>query len=403
MNVLAKRLLTVILSLLLIGYVAYQAYSALYNPLRTDRAMSGTYYDKITTDCVVLHDEKLITGSADGVIDIIRDDGECVGTGEEIAAVYNTEKDAENSRKIKTLKDEIEVYKSMGNSDTVSSIDIAVLNSGISTSFLSLCNAAGENDITAIKSTKKDMLSLLNKKQLVTGQVTDFEKQISDLTAKLNALSASAGRQAGSIKSPAAGYYVSKTDGYEGAYDFKNVTSITSSEVSKLLNLNASSDKNTVGKILTNYQTYIVCNISKDESYRIHQGDTVKLHFLYSSQPELSVKLVSINKDAKGISAVFKSTTMSSSLAAIRKQKADIVIDSYKGIRVNNSYIHIVNGEKGVFVRSGNLINFKKITPIFSGQGYTVSSLKEQESGCLQLYDEIITNGDDLYDGKTIK
>lgn len=403
MNVVAKRLLTVILSLLLIGYVGYQAYSAIYNPVRTDRAMSGTFDDTITEDCVVLHDETLVKGSANGVLDVERDDGECVGTGDEIAAIYNSEKEAENSRKIKALKDEIDVYNGMGNSDTVSSIDIEVLNSGISTAFLSLCNAAGENDISAINSSKKDMLSLLNKKQLVTGQVTDFDKQIKDLTAKLNALTASAGKQAGSIKSPAAGYYVSTTDGYEGAYDFSKIASITSSDVTKLLNLKAEPSKDTIGKILTNYQTYIVCNISKDESYRIHQGDTVKLHFLYSSQPELSVTLESINKDSAGITAVFKCTTMSSSLAAIRKQKAEIIIDSYTGIRVNDSYIHIVNGEKGVFVRSGNLINFKKITPIFSGQGYTVSSLKQQENGFLQLYDEIITNGDDLYDGKTIK
>jgi len=93
---------------------------------------------------------------------------------------------------------------------------------------------------------------------------------------------------------------------------------------------------------------------------------------------------------------------MSSQLAVIRRQAVEIIAGTFTGIKVSDQFIHIVNGVKGVYVRKGNKVVFKKLDSIFSSSGYTVSAIKD-DSDYLQIYDEVIENGDDIYDGKVIK
>lgn len=403
MNIVLKRLLTLFLSLFLISYVGYQAYSALYNPIKTTRAESGTYEDIIKTQGYVLHSETVITSNQSGIIDYDRQDGECVEKGGEVAALYRTEQDAENQSKIESLQSEIQNYQQMGSAANISTIDIDVLDSEIEKSFLGLTAAAAGSDTADLVSLKSDMLSLLNKKQLATGEITNFTPQISKLQSELSQLSASTGGQTGKIYAPAAGYFVSSTDGLENAYNFNSALSITAGDVKALLQKKGSPQPDAVGKIISGYQSYIACDLSADDAYKLHVGDTVQLQFLLSSQPQINVTVAAINKDASGVAVVFQCDTMTSALAVIRRQTVEIVANSYTGIKVSDNYIHIVGGTKGVFVRYGNMAEFRKLDPIYSTSDYTVSAIDPSQSKQLQVYDEVIENGDDLHDGEVIK
>lgn len=403
MNTVVKRLLTALLSLLLIIYVGYQGYCALYNPIRTTRASSGTYENLIKANIFALHNETVITSDKSGVIDYVRRDGESVAKGGEVAAIYKTEQDAANQRKIQSLNDQIELYQQMGNSTNASSIDIDVLSSEIKKSFLELSEAADSGEVSNIDTIKSDMLSLLNKKQLATGEVINFNTQIAKLQKQCLALSKKTNSQTGTISAPEAGYFVSSADGFENAYDYANAQSITASDVKKLLSAKASATSDTAGKIISGYESYMVCVLSANDAYKLNVGGSVQLRFLLSSQPQLTVTVAAINKNSSGVAVVFKCTTMTSALAVIRKQTVEIVSDSYTGIKVLDSYVHVINGVKGVFVRSGNIAEFKKLEPIYSAAGYTVSAIDTAKPDSLQVYDEIIENGDDLYDGEAIK
>jgi hypothetical protein len=403
MNIIIKRLLTASVSILLIGYVGFQAYCAFYNPIKTIRASSGTFEDIIKTDGFVLHAETVIESDQSGVIDYTRNDGENVAKGGEVASVYNSEKDAANERRIKALTQQIEQYEETGNSKAVDVIDINVLSSEIEKSFLSLSAAADSADIENINSIKSDMLSYLNKKQLATGEVSDFSKQTAALKKERDELSRKSAKKVGTIYAPEAGYFVSSTDGLENAYDFSKALTISAKDVKNLLEAKTSEPKNTVGKIISGYESYIVCNFNDNDVYKIHVGDTVKMRFLLSSQPEVDVTVAAINKSADGTAVVFKCTVMTSAIASIRRQTVEIVAGTYTGIQVPDNIIHIINGTKGVFVRSGDIARFKKIEPVYSAAGYTVSALNYTDSDYLQVYDEVIENGDDLYDGKIIK
>ena len=63
----------------------------------------------------------------------------------------------------------------------------------------------------------------------------------------------------------------------------------------------------------------------------------------------------------------------------------------------------------GVYVRIGNEISFKQIEAIYSGEDYVISnvSVKDEniadDTEVLRVYDQIVTEGANLYDGKIIQ
>ncbi|HEX2937478.1 MAG TPA: HlyD family efflux transporter periplasmic adaptor subunit [Ruminiclostridium sp.] len=403
MNTAVKRILTILVSLVLIVYVGYQACRAIYNPFKTMRVTNGTYDDIIKSDAYVIHSEVVINSNQHGVLDYVRQDGESVSKGGEVAALYASEQDARNQHKIQTLDSEIQSYSQLGSSTSVDSIDIAVLNSEIEKNFMELSKAADSGDINDITTQKANLLSLFNKKQLATGEVSNFDSQIAQLQKERDQTAKSTGAKIGSVTSPEAGYFVSSADGLENAYDFSKVQTITADKVKSLLSAKAQKPANTVGKVITGYDTYIACTVSSDEAYSLHVGDNLEIRFLLSSQGDIPVTVSAINKDSSGVAVVLKCSTMTGGLAVIRRQAVEIVAGNFSGIRVQDSFIHIVNGKKGVFIRKGNLVNFKKIDTIFSSSGYTVSAVNDDDQSYLQVYDEVIENGDDLYDGKVIK
>ena len=69
---------------------------------------------------------------------------------------------------------------------------------------------------------------------------------------------------------------------------------------------------------------------------------------------------------------------------------------SRSAIRYNN------DGERGVFVvQSGKLV-FRKIDVEYWGDDYIICQ-SSADDGYLKLYDKIVTEGKDLYEGKVVE
>ena len=83
---------------------------------------------------------------------------------------------------------------------------------------------------------------------------------------------------------------------------------------------------------------------------------------------------------------------------------ARIDFESFKGVRVSTKALNIVNGEKGVYVKYGNLARFRKITVLYQDDEYILvpEGGKVGTDNEVRLFDEVIVEGTDLYDGKIL-
>ena len=64
---------------------------------------------------------------------------------------------------------------------------------------------------------------------------------------------------------------------------------------------------------------------------------------------------------------------MDSDIARLRTEDVEIVINETDGIRINKSAVRVVDGVQGVYVLTGNIVRFKKLDVIYTGDDYVVS------------------------------
>ena len=86
----------------------------------------------------------------------------------------------------------------------------------------------------------------------------------------------------------------------------------------------------------------------------------------------------------------------------MRNSKITIIKNEYKGLKISNKAIRVINGETGVFVVSGIEAKFVKTDVIYQDDEYAICELNTADEEKLRLYDEIIVKGKNVYDGKII-
>ncbi|MEG1932495.1 MAG: HlyD family efflux transporter periplasmic adaptor subunit, partial [Pygmaiobacter sp.] len=117
--------------------------------------------------------------------------------------------------------------------------------------------------------------------------------------------------------------------------------------------------------------------------------------------------VVSVKRDDETGTCAVKllCTYINSDTVNLRTEKASINFSSYTGIRVDRKAQHIVKEQRGVYVKFGDLVQFKQVDPIFEDDQFLLLPIQYKEQSELNqvvLYDEIIVSGKDLYDGKLL-
>ena len=67
----------------------------------------------------------------------------------------------------------------------------------------------------------------------------------------------------------------------------------------------------------------------------------------------------------------------------------------YKALRFQD-------GLQGVYVVVNQALEFKKVDIIYDDVGFFISRIDSNDEELVQLYDDIVTEGTDLYEGKSI-
>ena len=137
--------------------------------------------------------------------------------------------------------------------------------------------------------------------------------------------------------------------------------------------------------------------------------------------------------DDSGILLIFSTFEMPDSFSYVRAQTVRIRMQSVTGYQVPAAALREVDGTKGVYVRDGSKVAFRKITVLYEDNGYVIvetradkqyryelyraalnEDMSEEEAlkllhegdmeyrNYLNLNDQIIVEGSDLYDGKIL-
>ena len=135
------------------------------------------------------------------------------------------------------------------------------------------------------------------------------------------------------------------------------------------------------------------------------EGSTVTVRTALRSVPELQCTVKYINKQSVQENAVviLSCSTMNTELASTRYFDITVIYKEYKGLKVDNRAIRVVDGNKGVYVVTASQVKFVPVNVLWSGENYSVVEQQASTSKVLRIYDEIVVKGKNLYDGKIIR
>ena len=243
---------------------------------------------------------------------------------------------------------------------------------------------------------------------LINGNI-DFSEKIASLKSEIASLSAKVGT-VDYLKADDTGYYVSSADGYENTLSFSDIKNLSSDKIKAALSASpAAVSANIKGKLIRGYTWYFVGVVNKSDATKLNDGDSVTLRCDNMSRDGINATVYyrgPINTDETVL--ILSSKIMDSDIARLRTEDVEIVINETDGIRINKSAVRVVNGVQGVYVLTGNIVRFKKLDVIYTGDDYVVSKMIKEDTydenkvPYLKIYDAVILEGKDLKDGKLI-
>ena len=386
---------------LVLTFIIHQLVSIFYKPISTQSASFCTTNDGLEITGVIIRNETLIKSNKKGVLHFLVPDGNRVSKDGVIANIYNNEDASITLNKIDSVKAKIEDIEDILSQNNVEAANFDAANANVDSKLNSLILSTSFGDFSNVTNCGSQLLNALNKRQAVLGETNDFSSQLSSLNAQLSSLESSLSSPIGKIKSSQSGYFISKTDGYEKAFETDDLTKITPQFLNNLKKTDTAS--NVIGKIVSDYEWYIAANVSLTDSLNYKVGDSLTIYTQTVASPKLlvTVKNINLSKDGTDAVIIFACSDMNSELATMRTGPMTVVKHEYSGLRVPKKALRYIDSKPGVFVVSGMQVKFKEVEIVYNADDYVLCE-KGESNDALRLYDQVVVKGKNLKDGKII-
>lgn len=393
-------------SLLLIAYIIYQAYMIIYDPVGTELAYEYTVEDTLTADVFVAREESYITNTRKGTIISAVSDGSRVSKNQEVALIFTETEAADNYMKLREVEEQIERYTRLSTQSDNYIFDITNLDQYIDNEVIDLVNLVEDRNFSYLDRQINDLRNQIVTRQISTGSNLDFSSKLASLNVQYESLKAKSTNHK-SVVSTNSGYYVGSTDGYENVIDVKDIAKISIDDIRTALEAKeVAVPEGTIGKVISGFTWYFLCVVESNKIPSLVVGDTITVNLPFSAVNSVETTVYAINesRDTGEAALVLACNLMNSDIAQLRQESAELVITSYTGLKIPTTALRVdEDGNKGVYVLTGNIATFKKVNTIYSTDDYVLSKAEDGANGYVSLYDNIITEGRDLYDGKVIK
>ena len=400
----AKKIFHVVglLALALVSvYIIAQCFVIFRRSYKTETAIKYTLAESITLDGVVAFDSVDVAGSGD--LGYLVQDGERVTNGTVVAEVYTDDSQGLQRERLDRLERTITLLTKSQNS---TGSDLSVLTNQTKQALYNLLDKINTAQYSGITDAEDTFLLAQNRLQVSTGQTAGFADTIAALQVEYDSIKAQLDALQ-TITATTNGYFSSTAASPAIAADRQALDDADPATLQKMLADGfpaAATDR--AGQITTGFswKFYAVCDL--DTAARFDNISSVKISVPGKQNTPLSatVEEVTLDKDNGIAKIVLQCQTINAEVLSFGQETAQIDLKTYEGIRIDNEARHIVDGQRGVYVKYGNLQRFLKITTLYENDSYILipENGKIGTDNEVRLYDEIIVQGTNLQDGKLL-
>lgn len=391
-----------VFAIILIIIIAYSTIGFISNPTDTFLVTTGEISEWESVTAYIVRDEITVQGEnyKNGMIRI-KEEGERVAKGDSIYRYYTS---GEEQIKEKIAEIDNQIQEIMQNQKTVFPRDIKLLESQIEEQIAAL---DGENSIQKIKDYKNNINTYINKKAEIAGEYSPANSELKQLIEQKNQYKESLTANAEYVNAPESGVVSYRVDGLENVLTPQSFGTLDKKFLENL-NLKTSQiipTSEETGKIINNYECYIILNSKSEQSKGVNVGDDLKIRL--PNSVKVSAEIVNIiEEDDESRTIAIKISENVEDLISYRKISIDIIWWSEEGFRVPNEAIYKI-GELSYVIRNRNgyydkmLVKIQNQNEEFSiVSSYSSDELKELGFSSseiysmknIALYDEIVLN-----------
>ena len=386
----AKKVFRILFMLLIAVfgiYLAIQFIIIFHRGYKTETAIAYTMADSISLQGVVSFDTVRVDGSGD--LGYLVSDGERVTNGTVLAECYTDDSQGLLRERLDRLGRTIDLLSKSQNS---SGSDLSLLTSQTRQALYNLLD-------------KLDTAQ--NRMQVNTDQTEGFTQTIQVLQTEYDGIKAQLDTLQ-TITAATNGYFSSVSASPTIVTDAAQLDAATPAELNELLQngFPAADATNCAGQIATGFswKFYAVCDLATAD--RLDGISSVKISVPGKQNTPLSATVQELTRDEDtGLAKLVVSCqTVNAEILSFGVETAQIDLKTYEGIRIDKAALHIVDGQRGVYVKYGNLQRFLKIETLYEDENYILipDNGKLGTDNEVRLYDEIIVQGTNLQDGKLL-
>lgn len=400
-----QKIATAIVLLILlvpVFYLLFQLYSVLNRPYVTETAIRYDMSDSLFSDGFLVFDQQEVPG--DGMLGYLVENGVRVSGGAQIAEQYDDPSQADARRELRELDEQMELLKKSENTVTN---DVSVLLNQRQSSFYDFLDQLDRENYEQAEKGANNYLLALNRLQITTGQIRNFSGARNELEQHRQSAKERLGNP-GAVTAPVGGYFVAAPSGDWLEIDADQFNAMNAEEInSTFKDGNGIRSMKGAGKLVKSYTWHFYGTCPVGEMKRFEGVKNVELSFPGEAEKPLPavVEQVTADEDSGLAKIVLRCEYVGADVMGLSSAAARIDFHSYKGIRVNAKALHIVDGEKGVYVKYGNLARWRKIEILYQDDEYILvpegGKVGTENEVC--LFDEVIVEGVDLKDGKLLK
>lgn len=397
------RVFAVVLILALVFiYAVYLVAKLVQNPTNTFMVTNGKISQEESDIGYIIREETVVKGQnyKNGMVKI-KNEGEKVAKGDSVFRYYSS---GEEELKNKIAELDVEIQSLMQNEKSSFPSDVKLLESQIEKELDSIY---GVNNAQKIQEYKKNINSYITKKAKIS---SPSNSRLKELLSQREEYENRLTSDSENVNAPESGIVSYRVDGLESVLTTEDFTKFNKSFLQdlKLKTGQTVASNEEVGKIINNYQCYIVFNSNTNEAKSSKVGDTIKIRVQNSDTVKASVENI-IDEDDGSKTITVKITNDVEKLIAYRKISFDIIWWDAEGFRIPNEAIKEENGLSYV-VRNRNGYYNKMLVKILKQNdeycivrqykteeleelGFTSSQIYSMRN--IALYDEIVLNPTD--------
>ncbi len=382
-------------------YVGVQVYLAMRSAYRTETAIQYTLADSVTLPGVAVFEATAVPGG--GSLGYLVADGERVTGGTVLAEQYTDAAQGLERERLDRLESEISLLE---RSQTGAATDLSQLTGQGRQALYALLDALDGASYAGAGAAGDAFVLAQNRIQLRTGESEGFDGLLAELRAQQETLQTQLDALP-TVTAGSNGYFVSAAAAAPPALDKATLDAMSAADLAALLDSGVPGpDGGAAGYIVSgfNWRFYAVCDA--DQAARLEGLSTVQISVPGKQDAPLKASVVELAPDEGGqlSKLVLECEVINADVLSLGQEEARIDLHTYTGIRIDRSALHIVDGERGVYVDYGGIVRFRRISAIYENENYILAGTDgavgtENE---VRLYDEIITEGNHLEDKKLL-